>query len=150
MKRKIGIVLLVVLCLSLIGCSKSNNDDNLSGQIMELRVSGGGAMTEEQYEKSKNTYLIDANGQVTDKNGITKQLSDKDTKTICDYYKKFRSGDVTTTNNDIMDGPTYELIVLAKESEEGRADNSLVFEWSFNKQDSYVKEIRDIIGNYFN
>ena len=49
-----------------------------------------------------------------------------------------------------MDGPTYELIVLAKEPEEGKADNSLVFEWSFNKQDSYVKEIRDIIGNYFN
>ena len=149
MKRKISILLLVVLCLSLIGCSKSNSEE-LSGQIMELRVSGGGAMTKEQYEESKNTYLIDANGQVTDKNGITKQLSDKDTKTICDYYKKFRNGDVTTTNNDIMDGPTYELIVLAKESEEGRADNSLVFEWSFNKQDSYVKEIRDIIGNYFN
>ena len=46
MKRKISLLLLIVLCLSLIGCSKSNSDE-LSGQIMELRVSGGGAMTKE-------------------------------------------------------------------------------------------------------
>ena len=158
MKKKLSILLICSLCFILVGCNSSGSSgstSNISNDtvIMTLSTSGGGAMTYEMMEESSNKYTITYGGSITDKNNITKQMSDSDISTMRNYYIKFCNHDIKTEESQIMDGPTYKVIVTDKMhdfSNNATIENTYEYRWSFDRQDECVHELTNLVEKYFN
>ena len=153
MKKKLSILLICILCFILVGCGSSDFMSNLkdSDTIMVLSTSGGGLMSQEQMEASKNSYSITYGGSITDKNGIKKQMSESDVSIMRDYFIKFSNRNIKTEENEILDGPTYKLMVrdFVHDYSDTRSVGAMYYEWSYNKQDEYVHELTNIVQKYF-
>ena len=155
MKKKLSMLLICVLCFVLVGCNSSGSTSSISNDtvIMTISTSGGGAMTLEMMEESSNKYTITYGGSITDKNGINKQMTDADKTTMKNYYTKFCNHDIKTEENQILDGPTYKVIVTDKIhdfSSNATIENTYKYEWSYNKQDECVHELIIMVEKYFN
>lgn len=155
MKKKLSILLICVLCFVLVGCDSSGSTSSISNDtvIMTLSTTGSGEMMSyDNMENMKNNYTITYGGSITDKNGVNKQLTDSDISTMRNYYTKFCNHDIKTEENQIMDGPTYKVIVVDKMhdfSSNATIENTYEYEWSYNKQDEYVHELTNIVQKYF-
>ena len=155
MKKKLSILLICVLCFILVGCDSSNSTNGLTNDtiIMTLSTTGSGEMMSyNNMEDMKNNYKITYGGSITDKNNITKQMSDSDISTMRNYYTKFCNHDIKFTEDPILDCPTYEVIVIDKLhdfSSNATNENTYQYQYKYGKQDECVHELTIMIDKYF-
>jgi len=159
-----GILICAMGVMMLAGCSKDTtpvNSENTEKvetiaineiiekndsveKIMSLTMYPSGEIVEsqEQFDEMTETYIVYSDGIVENKNGDMIELSENDLNDIHKFYNDFCAGDVTTTEDLIMDAPSYELTVYNNGEE-------LEYVWDATKQVEEVMEVCEMINACF-
>ena len=159
--RKIIISLMVVLMLSVTGCTNmatnpptgsveptADGNTTISQErlLFEATDYPGGSMSQEKYDSKIVTYYITSEGKVTkeytDGTKDRIRLKDEDVSTIYTLWDDFNTNNVEITEGLICDYPSYELIVYDKDG------NKTTFESDANSQCEAVEEVFRIIWSY--
>ena len=157
--RKILVVLLAVLMLSVTGCT--NTVDNTPTEepvadgnttisqerlLFEAIEYPGGAISQEDFDSKIITYYITSEGKVTKQyaDGTKERirLKDEDVPTIYTLWDDFIANNVEINEGLICDYPSYDLIVYDKDG------NKTTFESNANSQCESVEEVFRIMWSY--
>lgn len=110
--------------------------------IMEVDYAPGGPSSQEEFDNGCNNFTITSEGHIVDKNKTRARLSEDDTLEVLKIYEKLCKGEITESNDEIMDGPTYILTIH-------KNGTTLSYKWDFNYQVDEVRQIMDIIWKYY-